>query len=156
MSFDAFISIFINTCFNFLFPILWYTCMFPHECAHTQTNTSIFVPGRKAIKRPTARLNPWPLIPGGLPLPMLEVQGGETEGWRGEKRRGCGGALKTAPSVRPAQAASWVSSPSSVQWPLSCSHVFFFLLPLKNKLSFSVQMAINLAWDMWYETSAFV
>lgn len=51
-------------------------------------------------------------------MPVLEVEEGDTEGWRGDKRRGCGGALRTAPSVRPAQAASWVSSPSSVHWPL--------------------------------------
>lgn len=36
------------------------------------------------------------------------------------KGNGCGGALRKAPSVRPTQAASWVSSPSSVHWPLSC------------------------------------
>lgn len=65
---------------------------------------------------------------------MLEVEEGGTEGWRSDKRRGCGGALRTAPSVRPAQAASWVSSPSSVHWSLLC----VFLLPLKDKLFHSV------------------
>lgn len=84
---------------------------------------------------------------------MLEVQGGETERWRGDKRCGYGGALKTAPSVRTARAASWVSSPSSVQWPLSC---VFCLLPLKEKFSFSVQMVVNGTCDILYKTSAFL
>lgn len=102
---------------------------FPQQTRRrTHSNTSPFVPGRMTIKRPAALLDPWPLIPGGLPLPVLELE----EGWRGDKRRACGGAL-TAPSVSPAQAASWVSSPSSVHWPLSWVSTFYLY---QNMLSF--------------------
>lgn len=99
---------------------------------HTHTQTLPFRSWENDNKkRPGALLDPWPLIPGGLPLPTLEVE----EGWGvGDKRRGCVGALRTAPSVRPAQTASWVSSPSSVHRPLVC----FF--PPSNKFSFTVWM----------------
>lgn len=87
--------------------------------SHART-LPLFIPGRTTIKRPAALLDPWPLIPGGLPLPALEVE----EGWGSDKRRGHGGALRTTPSVRAARAASWVSSPSSVHWPSSCAAKF--------------------------------
>lgn len=149
MSLDAIIKIYIDMFSLYPFPAFFsnthtqthtQTLMLPHaqkcthEHTHTHTNTSPFVPGRMTIKRPAALLDPWPLIPGGLPLPVLEVE----EGWGSDKRRGCGGALRTAPSVRPAQ-ASWVSSPSSVHWPLSC----VFLLPQISFLSLS-ECVVNL------------